>query len=230
MRAEGDAAVRRFTTQFGGASLDDLRVSAAEFREARAALSAEQIAALERAVANVARFHEAQVSAPLVVETMPGVRCERITRPIDSVGLYVPAGSAPLPSTAIMLAVPARIAGCKARAIASSPGPDGKLHAAVLVAAELCGVDTVYKMGGAQAIAALAFGTRIRPQGRQDLRARQRLGHGRQADRRRAIPPAPPSTCPRVRPKCWSSPTIPPMRASSPRTCWRRPNTTPSRR
>ena len=159
VRAEGDAAVRRFTTQFGGASPDNLRVSAAEFREARAALSAEQISALERAVANVARFHEAQVSVPLSVETMPGVRCERITRPIDSVGLYVPAGSAPLPSTAIMLSVPARIAGCKARAIASSPGPDGKLHAAVLVAAELCGVDTVYKMGGAQAIAALAFGT-----------------------------------------------------------------------
>ena len=90
---------------------------------------------------------------------MPGVRCERITRPIDRVGLYVPAGSAPLPSTAIMLAVPARIAGCEARAIASSSGPDGKVHAAVLVAAELCGVDTVYKMGGAQAIAALAFGT-----------------------------------------------------------------------
>jgi histidinol dehydrogenase len=159
VRAEGDTAVRRFTMQFGGASLDDLRVSANEFREARAALATEQIAALERAVANVARFHEAQVSGPLSVETMPGVRCERITRPIDSVGLYVPAGSAPLPSTAIMLAVPARIAGCKARAIASSPGPDGKLHAAVLVAAELCGVDTVYKMGGAQAIAALAFGT-----------------------------------------------------------------------
>jgi histidinol dehydrogenase len=90
---------------------------------------------------------------------MPGVRCERITRAIDSVGLYVPAGSAPLPSTAIMLGVPARIAGCKARAIASSPGPDGKLHAAVLVAARLCGVDAVYKMGGAQAIGALAFGT-----------------------------------------------------------------------
>jgi histidinol dehydrogenase len=159
VRAEGDVAVRRFTTQFGGASLDDLRASATEFREARGALSGEQISALERAVANVARFHEAQVSAPLSIETMPGVRCERITRPIDSVGLYVPAGSAPLPSTAIMLAVPARIAGCRARAIASSPGPDGKLHAAVLVAAELCGVDTVYKMGGAQAIAALAFGT-----------------------------------------------------------------------
>jgi histidinol dehydrogenase len=122
-------------------------------------LDAGQIAALARAIDNVSRFHEAQQSQPLSIETMPGVRCERITRPIESVGLYVPAGSAPLPSTAIMLAVPALIAGCPARAIASSPGPDGKLHAAVLVAAELCGIDTVYKMGGAQAIAALAFGS-----------------------------------------------------------------------
>jgi histidinol dehydrogenase len=159
VRAEGDAAIRRFTRQFGGPDLADLRVSRAEFAAAHASLTAVQLAALERAVANVARFHEAQVSAPLSVDTMPGVRCERITRPIESVGLYVPAGSAPLPSTALMLAVPARIAGCPSRAIASSPGPDGKLHAAVLVAAELCGVDTVYKMGGAQAIAALAFGT-----------------------------------------------------------------------
>jgi histidinol dehydrogenase len=159
VRSEGDAAIRRFTRQFGGPELADLRVSRAEFVEARGRLTSPQIAALERAVANVSRFHEAQVSAPLAVDTMPGVRCERITRPIESVGLYVPAGSAPLPSTAIMLAVPARIAGCPSRAIASSPGPDGKLHAAVLVAAELCGVDTVYKMGGAQAIAALAFGT-----------------------------------------------------------------------
>ncbi|HLA73391.1 MAG TPA: histidinol dehydrogenase, partial [Steroidobacteraceae bacterium] len=159
VRTEGDAAVRRYTQQFGGPALADLRVSAVEFREARAALRADQLAALERAIANVARFHEAQQSQPLIVETMPGVVCERITRPINSVGLYVPAGSAPLPSTAIMLAVPARIAGSKARAIASSPGADGKVHAAVLVAAQLCGVDTVYKMGGAQAIAALAFGT-----------------------------------------------------------------------
>ncbi|HEV7607450.1 MAG TPA: histidinol dehydrogenase [Steroidobacteraceae bacterium] len=159
VRAEGDAAIRRFTQQFGGGAVDGLRASEQEFREARASLRPEQIAALERAVANVASFHEAQRTETLSVETMPGVRCERITRAIDSVGLYVPAGSAPLPSTAIMLGVPARIAGCKARAIASSPGPDGRLHAAVLVAAQLCGVDTVYKMGGAQAIAALAFGT-----------------------------------------------------------------------
>ena len=159
VRSEGDTAVRRYTQQFGGPVIGDLRVSAAEFREARTALNSGEMAALERAVGNVTRFHEAQMPAPLSVETMPGVVCERITRPIESVGLYVPAGSAPLPSTAIMLGVPARIAGCRARAIASSPGPDGKVHASVLVAAELCGVDTVYKMGGAQAIAALAFGT-----------------------------------------------------------------------
>ena len=159
VRAEGDTAVRRFTQKFGGPALDTLRVSAAEFRTARATLRNEEIVALERAVANVSRFHEAQRPAALSVDTMPGVNCQRITRPIGSVGLYVPAGSAPLPSTAIMLAVPARIAGCPSRAIASSPGPDGQVHAAVLVAAELCGVDTVYKMGGAQAIAAFAFGT-----------------------------------------------------------------------
>ena len=159
VRQEGDTAIRRYTQNFGGPSLDDLRASPAEFRAARAALQAREIAALERAVTNVTRFHEAQLSAPLSVDTMSGVRCERITRPINRVGLYVPAGSAPLPSTAIMLAVPARIAGCPSRAIASSPDREGRIHAAVLVAAELCGVDTVYKMGGAQAIAALAFGT-----------------------------------------------------------------------
>jgi histidinol dehydrogenase len=159
VRAEGDAAIDRFTRKFGGPALTDLRVSAREFADARQALRADQVAAIERAVANVSRFHEAQQSQPLVVETMPGVVCERMTRAIDSVGLYVPAGSAPLPSTAVMLAAPARIAGCRARAIASPPGPDGRVHAAVLVAAELCGVDTVYKMGGAQAIAAFAFGT-----------------------------------------------------------------------
>jgi histidinol dehydrogenase len=159
VRAEGDAALRRFTRQFGGAAIDDLRVSDAEFRAARGQLTASQVAALERAVANVTRFHEAQLTAPLRVETTPGVVCERVTRPIGSVGLYVPAGSAPLPSTAIMLATPARVAGCPQRAIACPPDRDGKVNAAVLVAAELCGIDTVYRVGGAQAIAALAFGT-----------------------------------------------------------------------
>jgi histidinol dehydrogenase len=159
VRAEGDAAVRRYTQQFNSVSLDELRVAPAEFREARASLTGEQLAALECAVANVTRFHQAQASPPLSVETMPGVVCERITRPIGNVGLYVPAGTAPLPSTAIMLAAPARVAGCPLRAIASSPDKSGKIYASVLVAAELCGVDTVYKMGGPHAIAAMAFGT-----------------------------------------------------------------------
>jgi histidinol dehydrogenase len=159
VRAEGDAAVRRYTQKFGGPALEELRAAPAEFRAARASLGARELAALERAVANVTRFHEAQFSPPLSVDTMPGVRCERLTRPINRVGLYVPAGSAPLPSTAIMLAVPARIAGCPARAIACSADRAGQVHAAVLVAAELCGIETVYKMGGPQAIAALAFGT-----------------------------------------------------------------------
>jgi histidinol dehydrogenase len=159
VRAGGDAVVRQYTQKFGGAAVDQLRVSAQEFKDARASLASAQIAALERAVENVTRFHVAQKSAPLSVETMPGVVCERVTRPVASVGLYVPAGSAPLPSTAIMLAVPAKVAGCPARAIASSPDAAGRVHAAVLVAAQLCGIDTVYKMGGAQAIAALAFGT-----------------------------------------------------------------------
>ncbi len=159
VRAEGDAALRRYMQKFSGTTLDDLRVGPAEFAEARASLTRTQIAALERAVANVTKFHEAQQAQPLSVETMPGVVCERIVRPIRSVGLYVPAGSAPLPSTAIMLAAPARVAGCPLRAIACSPNADGKVHASVLVAAELCGVETVYKMGGAQAIAAFAFGT-----------------------------------------------------------------------
>lgn len=159
VRAEGDAALRRYMQKFSGTTLDDLRVRPAEFAEARATLTSAQLAALERAVANVTKFHEAQQVQPLSVETMPGVVCERIVRPIRSVGLYVPAGSAPLPSTAIMLAAPARVAGCPQRAIACSPNADGKVHASVLVAAELCGVETVYKMGGAQAIAAFAFGT-----------------------------------------------------------------------
>jgi histidinol dehydrogenase len=117
------------------------------------------MAALECAIANVQAFHSAQVLQPLALETMPGVRCERIIRPISAVGLYVPAGSAPLPSTVVMLAVPARIAGCARRILCTAPTPEGHANPAVLVAAELCGIEAVFKVGGAQAIAALAYGT-----------------------------------------------------------------------
>ena len=159
VRADGDAALLGLTERFDGVRLESLAVSPAEFAAARAALTPVQIAALERAVANVEKFHSAQQLQPLSLETSPGVRCERIIRAINAVGLYVPAGSAPLPSAVVMLAVPARLAGCPQRILCTPPTRAGGAHPSVLVAAQLCGIDTVFKVGGAQAIAALAYGT-----------------------------------------------------------------------
>jgi histidinol dehydrogenase len=159
VRHHGDAALQSYTERFDGVRVETLRVTAAEFAEARRALTREQVAALQRAIDNVDKFHSAQLPQPLSVETMPGVRCERVTRPVSAVGLYVPAGSAPLPSAVIMLAVPARIAACPRRVLCTPPTREGRANAAVLVAAEMCGIDTVFKVGGAQAIAALAYGT-----------------------------------------------------------------------
>lgn len=163
IRAGGDAALARLTQRFDGVSPANLRVTPAEFDNARSALSGQQIAALERAISNVQRFHQAQAPKPLLFETEPGVRCEQIIRPIQAVGLYVPGGTAPLPSAVIMLAVPARLAGCRDRILCTPPGKDGCVHPAVLVAASLCGISRVFKAGGAQAIAALAFGTESIP-------------------------------------------------------------------
>lgn len=159
VRRDGDAALLTLARELDGATLAGLQVTAAEFAAARAALPAAAVAAIQTAIANVRRFHEAQTSPPLRVTTQPGVVCERLTRPIRAVGLYVPAGSAPLPSTVIMLAVPALLADCPLRVLCTPPQRDGSANAAVLVAAELCGIDTVFKIGGAQAIAALAYGT-----------------------------------------------------------------------
>jgi histidinol dehydrogenase len=163
VRTGGDEALTRYTRDFDGVELLRFEVTAAEFAAARAQLQAADIAALERAIANVDRFHRATQPEPASLEVQPGVRCERVVRPIDAVGLYVPAGSAPLPSTVVMLAVPARIAGCERRVLCTPPQRDGCASAAVLVAAELCGVQQVFKVGGAQAIAALAYGTRSVP-------------------------------------------------------------------
>lgn len=163
VRREGDAAVRVLTQRFDSVAIERLEVTQAEFREARRALEPKQIAALERAIVNVERFHEAQAPRPSSVQIEPGVRCEQLIRPIAAVGLYVPAGTAPLPSSVIMLAVPARIAGCPRRILCTPSRRDGSAHPAVLMAAELCGIDTVFKVGGAQAIAALAYGTETIP-------------------------------------------------------------------
>ncbi|MFI4905875.1 MAG: histidinol dehydrogenase [Steroidobacteraceae bacterium] len=159
VRSEGAAAVRRCTLEFDGVEPTDFRVSAAEFAAARAELQPDQVAALEKAIANVDSFHRAGIPTALSLEVQPGVRCERLIRPITAVGLYVPAGAAPLPSTVIMLAVPARIAGCAQRVLCTPPQRSGLANAAVLVAAQLCGIEQVFKIGGAQAIAAMAYGS-----------------------------------------------------------------------
>jgi histidinol dehydrogenase len=163
VRERGDSALLEFTRRFDGVALAAIEVSTAEFAAAETAINAEQRDAIDRAIANVRRFHEAQIDEPLRVETAPGVVCERQLRAIDAVGLYVPAGVAPLPSAAIMLAVPARIAGCPTRIICTPPRRDGTADPAVLTIANLCGVRRVFKLGGAQAIAAMAYGTATVP-------------------------------------------------------------------
>jgi histidinol dehydrogenase len=159
VRRDGDAALLRFAERFDGVALTALRVPETDFEAAEAVLEPGQRAALQTAIDNVRAFHAAQLTAPLEVETMPGVVCRRVTRPIRAVGLYVPAGSAPLPSTVIMLAVPAALAGCPRRILCTPPQRDGRAHPAVLTAARYCGLDEVYLAGGAQAVAAMAYGT-----------------------------------------------------------------------
>jgi histidinol dehydrogenase len=163
VRREGDAAVLALTERFDEVRLASMRVTPQEFSDAERALNAGQIAAIERAISTVHRFHAAQGAAPLRVETAPGVVCERISVPIRAVGLYVPAGSAPLPSTAIMLAVPAAIAACPVRIMCTPPARHGGADPAVLVAARKAGIEHVFKAGGAQAIAAMAYGTATIP-------------------------------------------------------------------
>jgi histidinol dehydrogenase len=163
VRERGDDALSELTARYDGVRLDAFEVSAAEFRAAERALSTEQHAAIETAIGTVRGFHSAQIAAPLRVETAPGVTCERFSVPIRAVGLYVPAGSAPLPSTAIMLAVPAAIARCPLRILCTAPTKTAAAHPAVLVAARRSGVERVFKVGGAQAIAAMAYGTRSIP-------------------------------------------------------------------
>jgi histidinol dehydrogenase len=163
VKTGGDTVLRQLTEKLDGVALESFKVSDAEFVAARAELNEVQITALRTAISNVSRYHEAQLREPSAIETTPGVLCERITRPVPAVGLYVPAGTAPLPSTAIMLAVPSAIAGCPVRIICTPPRPDGKADPAVLVAADECGIHDVFKLGGAQAIAEMAYGTETVP-------------------------------------------------------------------
>ena len=163
VRRDGDAALFDLTAKLDRVELASLEVGQTEFTTAGDRLSEVQRAAIRAAAANIETFHKPQVPAALAVDTAAGVRCERVSRPIESVGLYVPAGNAPLPSTALMLGVPARLAGCPVRILCTPPQADGRADPAVLYAALVSGVQRVFKLGGAQAIAALAYGTETVP-------------------------------------------------------------------
>jgi histidinol dehydrogenase len=159
VRARGDAALREFSAQYDRCALEAIAVDEAEFAVAEAALDPALKAAIREAAERIELFHRASALQPVAVDTAPGVRVERMLRPVGRVGLYVPAGSAPLPSTALMLGVPAQIAGCREVVLCSPARPDGRCDEAVLYAARLTGVHKVFKLGGAQAIAAMAYGT-----------------------------------------------------------------------
>ncbi|ELY2631094.1 histidinol dehydrogenase [Cronobacter sakazakii] len=159
VKARGDAALREYSAKFDKTDVAALKVTAEAIDTAAARLDDNVKQAMAVAVANIEKFHRAQQLAPVDIETLPGVRCQQVTRPVASVGLYIPGGSAPLFSTVLMLATPARIAGCK-RVVLCSPPP---IADEILYAAKLCGVQEVFQAGGAQAIAALAFGTESVP-------------------------------------------------------------------
>ncbi|MGL4381312.1 MAG: histidinol dehydrogenase [Vibrio sp.] len=159
VRSEGDAALFELTEKFDRVKPASLRVSREEMDAAAARLSETMKQALELAYHNISKFHQAQKMQSIKVETIPGVVCEQVTRPINQVGLYIPGGSAPLPSTVLMLGVPAQIAGCR-KVVLCSPPP---IADEILYVAKLCNIDEVYNLGGGQAIAAMAYGTQTVP-------------------------------------------------------------------
>ena len=164
VKDNGDVAVRKYTEQFDAVTLTDTRVVASELEEAATVLTTELKQAIQLAYNNIRVFHEQQLFAVEKIETMPGVQCWRKSVGIEKVGLYIPGGSAPLFSTILMLGIPAKLAGCKKIILCSPPDKNGKLHPAILYAAGLVGVTAIYKIGGVQAIAAMAYGTETVPQ------------------------------------------------------------------
>ncbi len=163
VRRKGDRALRRYTREFDGARIKKFQVTPKEFAAADNKVPEELKAAIQLARFNIERFHQTQVETPKPVETMPGVRCWRENRAIEKVGIYIPGGTAPLFSTILMLAIPASLAGCKEIILCSPPNEEGKLHPAILYTAMLAGVTAVYKLGGIQAIGAMAYGTESVP-------------------------------------------------------------------
>lgn len=164
VKRRGDAALFEYTSRFDGVQLNKLQVSEHEIQEAANLVSPALKEAMQLAAANIRRFHQAQVQPVEIIETMPGIQCWRKSVGIEKVGLYIPGGTAPLFSTILMLGIPASIAGCKEIVLCSPPDKTGKLHPAIIYAASLVGVTRIFKVGGAQAIAAMAYGTETIPQ------------------------------------------------------------------
>lgn len=164
VKKNGDAAVQRYTLEFDKVELKSTLVGEEEFAEAEALVSEELKDAIALAKSNIEKFHTAQKESVQIIETQPGVKCWRKSVGIEKVGLYIPGGTAPLFSTILMLAVPAKIAGCKEIILTSPPSSGGKLHPAILYTARITGVTRVFKIGGVQAIAAMAYGTPTVPQ------------------------------------------------------------------
>lgn len=161
---EGDQALRYFNEKFDQSKIDQLAVSAQEIEEAEKELEEPLKQAIQQAYQNIRTFHEAQKEPLKKVETVDGVTCWRKSVAIGKVGLYIPGGTAPLFSTVLMLGAPAQIAGCKEIVLCSPPNKAGKIHPAILYAAKVVGIDKIFKVGGAQAIAAMGYGTESIPQ------------------------------------------------------------------
>ena len=161
---KGDQAIAKYSSFFDGVILDNIQVTPEEIESAKNEVSTELKEAIQLAKSNIEQFHTAQKTDKIVVETTIGVTCWQEKRPIQKVGLYIPGGTAPLFSTVLMLAVPAKIAGCQEIVLCSPPDKNGKINAAILYAADLCGVTKIYKVGGIQAIAGMTFGTATIPQ------------------------------------------------------------------
>ena len=162
VRWDGDKALRKFSLQFDGVELDELEVSPKELEEAQ--IDSELEAAIKLAKKNIEQFHSNQSLNEAPVETLPGVRCWRKQLPIEKVGLYIPGGTAPLFSTVLMLGIPAKLAGCSEIILCTPPGNDGTINPVILFTARLVGINRIFKIGGAQAIAAMAYGTSSVPE------------------------------------------------------------------
>jgi histidinol dehydrogenase len=163
VKKKGDKALRQFALEYDHVELDNIQVHPKEIDQAEKQLSHELKEAIQQAYQNIKKFHEAQHSEMLSMETMPGVRCMRKNVPIQKVGLYIPGGTAPLFSSVLMLGIPAKLAGCQEIVMCSPPNRKGKLHPAILYTAQLIGIEKIFKVGGAQAVAAMAYGTKSIP-------------------------------------------------------------------